>query len=434
MRMRGNGWPVAGLILLVLGAAIYAVSRAGGAGNEEVRATMDLAEAMGAADTTGYALALEPREFVFPSDHGPHPDFRTEWWYVTANLDGVDGRRFGVQFTLFRSALAPRRADLALSEGDGLGVPSAGTDAGQGEASPWSTRQVYMGHLAVTDVRGDAFHEAERFTRGSTGLAGGTSDPLRIWMDDWSLRGGGEVDPDAPTAGPVFPLTVRADADPVAVQLELSPARPLVLQGERGLSQKGPEPGNASFYYSFTRLQASGTVTVDGVRHPVTGSAWLDREWSTSALADDQAGWDWFSLQLDSGDDLMFYQLRRKDGATDPLSEGVRVLQDGTALRLEAGDFVLTELGRWRSPLDGTVYPSGWRIQVPDEGLDLEVIPVRQDQELNVSVRYWEGAVDVRGTGASEGVVGRGYVELTGYSPDAEPGREVGSARFKPSG
>jgi len=425
---------VAGLILLALGAGIYFLSRSGGAGNEEVRATMDLAEAMGAADTTGYALALEPREFVFPSDHGPHPAFRTEWWYVTANLDGVDGRRFGVQFTLFRSALAPAGRELVMPEGDDPPVRFPGTTASSGEASPWSTRQVYMGHLAVTDVRGDAFHEAERFTRGSTGLAGGTADPLRIWMDDWGLRGGGAMDPDAPTAGPVFPLTVRADADPVAVQLELTPAKPLVLQGERGLSQKGPEPGNASFYYSFTRLEASGTVTVDGVPHAVTGSAWLDREWSTSALSDEQVGWDWFALQLEDGRDLMVYRLRRADGTTDPLSEGVQVLQDGTALRLEADDFVLTELGRWRSPLDGTVYPSGWRIQVPDEGLDLEVIPVREDQELNVSVRYWEGAVDVRGTGASEGVAGRGYVELTGYSPDADRDREAGSARFKPTG
>ena len=277
---------MAGLILLVLGAGIYLLSRAAGAGNEEVRATMDL------------VMAAKKIHVV-----------------TEANATfGLPGRMsFRLQFTLFRSALAPAGRELVMPEGDDPPVRFPGTTASSGEASPWSTRQVYMGHLAVTDVRGDAFHEAERFTRGSTGLAGGTSDPLRIWMDDWSLRGGGELDPDAPTAGPVFPLTVRAGADPVAVQLELAPAKPLVLQGERGLSQKGSEPGNASFYYSFTRLEASGTVTVDGVPHPVTGSAWLDREWSTSALSDEQVGWDWFALQLEDGRDLMVYRLRRAD-------------------------------------------------------------------------------------------------------------------------
>jgi predicted secreted hydrolase len=395
-----RGLPTVGLAALTLAAYLLLASPGDGE-REEVRATLDLAEAMGGTDTAGYALALEPRPFVFPVDHGPHPGFRTEWWYVTANLDGDDGRRFGVQFTLFRNALAPEPADSP-------------------PPLDWATRQVYMGHLAVTDVAGDGFHESERFTRAAAGLAGGTAEPLRIWMDDWSLTGGGSSDPDAPEAGAVFPLSVRAATERVEVSLDLSPEKPMVLQGDRGLSQKGPQPGNASYYYSFTRMAASGSVTVDGITYPVSGAAWLDREWSTSALSQDQVGWDWFALQLADGRDLMVYRLRRADGGTDPLSEGVLVERDGSTRRLSAREFSLGELGRWESPLDGTLYPSGWRIAVATEGLDLEVRPVREDQELNVTVRYWEGAVDVTGSDGSGSVSGRGYVELTGYSPPGE--------------
>ncbi|HSG47772.1 MAG TPA: lipocalin-like domain-containing protein, partial [Longimicrobiales bacterium] len=361
-----------GAAAVAAGAALVTALRDGGEA-EEVRATLNLAEAMGGADTAGYARALEPRPFVFPADHGPHPAFRTEWWYVTANLDGPGGRRFGVQFTLFRNALAPE--------------PDAGAAAPDSVASAWATRQIYMGHFAVTDVAGDAFHEAERFTRAAAGLAGGTADPLRIWMDDWSLTGGGEPDPDAPAAGAVFPLRMTAAEGPVAVTLELSPAKPPVLQGDRGLSQKGPEPGNASYYYSFSRLEASGRITVEGVEYPVTGTAWLDREWSTSALSPGQVGWDWFALQLSDGRDLMVYRLRRDDGSTDPLSKGVLVEADGTSRRLSSEEFALAPLETWRSPLDGTEYPSVWRVTLPGEGVDLRVAPVRRDQELNVTVR-----------------------------------------------
>jgi predicted secreted hydrolase len=382
-----------------------AAAGCGQGSGEQVQATLNLAEAMGGADTAGYARALEPRPFVFPADHGPHPDFRTEWWYVTANLEAEDGRRFGVQFTLFRSALAPEGA------GDD---PDAGSLA---------TRQVYMGHFALTDVDGDAFYESERFTRSGGGLAGGEVAPLRIWMDDWSLEGSGEADPDAPSAGAVFPLRIRARQESAAMALSLDPLRPMVLQGDRGLSQKGEEPGNASFYYSFTRMGVGGEVVVEGERIPVRGLAWLDREWSTSALSGGQVGWDWFALQLEDGRDLMVYRLRRDDGSTDPLSEGVVVRPDGSVTRLPSEAFELEPLTRWPSPLDGTVYPSRWRVSVPSEELELEVTPVREDQELNVTVRYWEGAVDVSGSAA-----GRGYVELTGYGP----GGQVSTSRFKP--
>ena len=425
MKLDVREWIAFGLILVaVAGEGFLFLFRPGVGGEEEVRATLDLAEAMGGADTAGYARAREPRPFVFPEDHGPHPAFRTEWWYVTANLEDEEGRRFGTQFTLFRNALAPesgaggRVSGNETGSGGDAGGSGSGGDTLVPRASSWATRQVYMGHFAVTDVEGGGFHEAERFTRAANGLAGGQAVPLRIWLDDWSLSGGGGSAEADPEAGPVFPLRVRAREESVAVDLALVPATPHVLQGDRGLSQKGPEPGNASFYYSFTRLRAEGTVEVDGRVHRVTGLAWLDREWSTSALSEGQEGWDWFALQLSDGRDLMVYRLRGPEGSTDPLSQGVVVTPDGASRHLSRDDFRVTPTDTWTSPLDGTTYPSGWEVEVPGEGLRLRITPVLRDQELNVAVRYWEGAVDVTemdpGPGP-RGVTGRGYVELTGY-------------------
>ncbi len=363
----------------------------------EVRADLSLIETLGGADTVGYARALEPRAFDFPADHGPHDDFRSEWWYFTGNLDGVDGRRFGFQFTVFRGALAP---------------PDSGVAASTVDEETWSTRQVYLGHLTLTDGAGQTFTEVARYTRGSVGLAGASADPFRVWLDDWEVRG----PPEPRGSDPAWPMTLRARDESIGLDLRLTPRKPVVLQGVDGLSQKGAEPGNASFYYSYTRLEAEGSVEVDGVSMPVTGSAWLDREWSTSALSAGLVGWDWFALQLSDGRDLMVYQLRGEDGSVDPRSDGVLVAGDGAALHLSVGDFSLVATGQWSSPIDGAVYPSGWTIRVPDEGLDLTVTPVLEDQELNVSFRYWEGAVDVRGTAGGRPVSGRGYVELTGYT------------------
>jgi predicted secreted hydrolase len=352
------------------------------------QARLSLVETLAGSDTAGYERALQPRPFDFPADHGPHPGFRTEWWYVTGNLTAESGRDFGFQFTIFRNALAP--------------------DAPDG-ASDWSTNQAYMGHFALTDVAGGRFHAFERFARGAAGLAGAQAGPLRVWLEDWTLEASGPG---------TFPLRLEAGQGGVGLELELASGKPVVFQGDRGLSQKGPEPGNASLYYSLTRMPASGTVVVDGDTLEVRGDAWLDREWSTSALAAGQVGWDWFALQLDDGWDMMIYQLRRADGVADPLSDGVLVDPDGVRVPLEWGtDVVVEPTGSWTSPLDGAVYPSGWRITVPDRGWDLRVEPRIPDQELDVSFRYWEGAVAVVGNGeGGDPVEGRGYVELTGYA------------------
>lgn len=339
------------------------------------------------SDDTGYARAVEPREFSFPADHGPHPEFRTEWWYFTGNLSTASGRDFGFHLTFFRNALAPEVTE---------------------RASAWAARDLYMAHFALADAEGGRTHDAERFARGALDLAGARAEPFGVWLLDWraeSLR---------PERG-LFPLRLSARDGDVSLDLELTPRKDLVLQGDAGLSRKSGEVGNASYYYAFTRLAATGSVAVDGATHAVEGSAWCDREWSTSALGPEQEGWDWLALQLDDGSDLMVYRLRRADGTSSPYSSGSLVGADGAVTRLAAEDIDFTVRETWRSPRSGAAYPSVLGVSVASQKIELVVKPLLADQELDLSVRYWEGAVRISGQRAGRLVAGRGYMELTGY-------------------
>lgn len=343
-----------------------------------------LADLLGAEADEGFAKANEPRQFVFPADHGPHPDFRNEWWYFTGNLDSDEGLRFGYELTIFRFALSPR-----LPESD----------------SAWRTNQVYIAHLAVTDVSGGRFYVAQRYSRGALGLAGAQGEPFRVWLEEWEI---------ASVPGSNDWRLVAADEE-FAVDVVLTPVRNPVLNGEAGLSRKSSMPGNASYYYSIPRLATGGTVRTGENDHKVSGLSWLDREWSTSALDPDQVGWDWFALQLSDGSDLMFYGLRQRDGGRDSFSAGTFIKPDGRISHLADDDVELEVLDSWVSPEGGT-YPSLWKISIPRLGLELMVTPVMADQELFTTVRYWEGAVDVSGQRDSRAITGRGYVELTGYA------------------
>ena len=336
---------------------------------------LPLSEVLGGGDHPGLARAEEVRPFHFPEDHGPHPGYRNEWWYLTGNLNGPEGEAFGFQATFFRIALRP---------GD-VESPSA-----------WRTGQVWMAHAALTDLGAREHLADERFARQSVGLAGARPRPFAVWLEDWRL---------ADEAGR---WRLRLPAEGFGLDLSLEPVAPVILQGEAGLSRKSAAPGNASYYYSIPRLEVSGRIERAGREVPVTGLAWLDREWSTSALGPDQAGWDWFSLQLKDGRDLMYYRLRLKDGGADPHSSGS--LSDGRGLlrTLGANDVQLLPLRHWNG------YPVEWRLHLQGEENAWRVRALLQDQEMDLSVRYWEGAVEVL-SDADGTPLGRGYLELSGY-------------------
>ncbi len=332
-------------------------------------------------DPAGFERVTGPLPLEFPADHGPHLDYQSEWWYYTGNLETVDGRHFGYQLTFFRRALLPPPVQPERT-------------------SDWAATQVYMAHLALSDVDGGEHQAWERFARGAAGLAGAGSPPLHVWLEDWQVS---EVE-----AG-VYRL--QAAQDGVALDLQLVERRGPILHGDAGYSQKGPEAGNASIYVSQTRLETMGTVQVDGASYAVSGASWMDHEFSTSALGAGQVGWDWFALQLDDGSELMLFQLRRADGSVDPFSSGTLVSAGGAVRRLSNADFTVEVDERWRSPHSGATYPARWQVRVPSAGLELELLPYLADQEMNLSFTYWEGAVRVQGTRG-----GSGYVELTGYA------------------
>ncbi len=335
-----------------------------------------------------FARALVPGDVAFPRDLGPHNDYQTEWWYYTGNLEAQNGDQFGYQFTIFRRALAPP---------DELISPD--------QASPWRGNQVYLAHFTVSDIEANEFYVAERFSREADGLAGAQAEPYRVWLEDWSVE---EVAPNQ--------VRMQAQTDEVALDLILQQTLPPILHGDGGLSVKGPEPGNASYYYSIIQQETEGTVTVQGQVQEVTGLSWKDHEYSTSALSPGSSGWDWFSLQFDDGSALMLFQIRRDDGTLQPASSGSFIYPDGTVQHLDLDDWQLEVLGYWVSPTSDGRYPAEWRLQVPEVDLQIEGRPLMANQELNVSSTYWEGAVSFAGSRMGRPINGRGYIEMTGYA------------------
>jgi predicted secreted hydrolase len=317
-------------------------------------------------EAEGFALPDPARVPEFPADHGPHPDFRIEWWYLTANLTGPDGTPMGLQWTLFRLALAP-------GEGDG-----------------WQSPQMWMGHAAVTTPE-DHF-VTERLARGGIGQAGAVADPFAAWIDDWRMEGPTFDDLRLTASGPDFAYDVRLEAQ-----------GPIVLHGQQGYSVKSAA-GQASHYYSQPFFGVTGTVTLPEGEVAVTGNAWLDREWSSQPLAADQQGWDWFSLSFDTGDKLMGFVLR---GDADYTS-ATWIAADGTATAYPDGAFAAEPLAR--HSVAGREVPVDWRVRLPDRGVDVTVRALNPDAWMATSVPYWEGPVTIAG---SHG--GVGYLEMTGY-------------------
>jgi predicted secreted hydrolase len=334
-----------------------------------------------------FKIAQPGRVFEFPRDHGAHPEYKTEWWYYVGHLKAASGERFGYQLTFFRAAL--RQPD-----------PQA--------RSAWSLNTIYFAHLAVTDPARHSFSFRDKAGRGALGLSGAQAGALRVWIDDWQA----ELQDDE--------FHLKAHDEGLGVDLALRPMKPPALHGERGFSRKSEKYNSASYYYSISRLNTQGTITVGGRTLPVTGLSWMDHEFFTGALASDLAGWDWFSLQLADGWDVMLYLLRRKDGALDLASSGTLIDPQGNTRHLRLADFQVRATGAWTSPHTGIKYPAGWEIDIPGAGYRLTLTPTLADQEIRApapaQVTYWEGEVKIEGAKDGAPINGLGYAELTGYA------------------
>ena len=319
-------------------------------------------------DAEGFSVPMVDYDFTFPADHGAHPEYRIEWWYLTANLEGPDGTPYGVQWTLFRSALAPQ------------------TIGG------WQDPQVWFAHAAVTTA--DDHFTAERIARGGIGQAGVTPDPFEAWIDDWQM------------AGPSFDdMRLTARGTTFAYDLNLVAEGPLVFHGQDGFSVKSAQ-GQASYYYSQPYFDVTGTLSLPDGDIAVTGTAWLDREWSSQPLAEDQSGWDWFSLSFDSGDKMMGFLLRSADGTS--YTSATWIAPDGTTTPFPDGAFAAQPLEQ--TVVEGRDVPTTWAVQLPDKGVDVTVTALNPQAWMDMSIPYWEGPVSVEGSH-----VGQGYLEMTGY-------------------
>ncbi len=338
-----------------------------------------------------YKSALPGYRYEFPRDHFSHPEFQTEWWYYTGNVTASDGHRFGFELTFFRQAIS-RDPD---------------------SQSAWDIRDIYVAHLALSDLDSGSFYHTERTNRAGPGIAGIDQSTQRIWNGNWQVTWSGQDQ------------TLHAIDDRFSLTLQLHPEKPPVIHGENGVSQKSPGPGHASHYISFTRLRTSGTIVLNGKSYPVSGLAWMDHEFFTHQLEANQTGWDWFSLQLADNTELMLFQIRRIDGSIDPFSAGTFVDSQGKSQHLVHTDFLLTPLGdSWKSPATSATYPVRWKIVIPKLDIELDAATALKSQELSgqnkLIPNYWEGAISVSGHKGNSSLKGAGYLEMTGYARTVE--------------
>ncbi len=335
---------------------------------------------------SGPRQAQPGRELVFPQDHGKHPNFLTEWWYFTGNVTTDDGRSIGYQLTFFRRSVQSQA---------------------QPRASEWAVRDIYMAHFAITDIKAGEFFHSELISRKGPGLAGAADDNLHVFIKDWSARKSGDR------------IVLRARSGDKVLSLDLTPLKPVVLHGDNGYSRKGDREGQASHYYSYTRLKTQGTIQHGDRSYKVSGLSWMDHEFGSSILFKDQAGWDWISLQMNDGTELMVFRLRKTDGSPET-PFGTFVSAQGKVRDLHGARIDIIPVGYWISPVSDARYPTAWNLEIPSLNLSLKVTAALDQQELitkgSTRVVYWEGAVTATGSRGGDHVKGRGYVELTGYA------------------
>lgn len=328
-------------------------------------------------------------QWSFPRDHGAHPEFRTEWWYFTGNLKDKTGKQYGYQLTFFRQGLA-----LTASKPD----------------NQWSIRDVYLAHFAIVDGSTGQFWHYDQASRSGPGIAGAKIGAMDVWTLAWSAKMVG------------YTIFLKAHKGEMALELELSPRKQKVFHGNKGLSTKGPNPGQASYYYSFTDLASKGSLRTPQSKQAfeVSGTSWFDQEFGSNVLSPDQVGWDWFGIHLSDGRDIMLFQLRKKDGTIESSSSGTIIEKDGSSRHLHKNDITLKALSQWKSQKSGGNYPAKWQILIPSAQVDITLAPIVANQELvtesSTGVTYWEGAVAGTGTSGGNQVAVEGYAELTGYA------------------
>lgn len=341
-----------------------------------------------AAGAKGFSAAEPGYRYAFPRDHGPHPTYQTEWWYYTGHLTAESGRTYGYQLTFFRRGI------------DAVAV--------RNNPSKWALKNMFLAHFAITDESQGKFVYAEKANRPGVATAGANSKRFKVWNGPWSAEERDGV------------IVLSAVASDRSILLRLKPSRDPVIHGTDGVSLKGPGNGQASHYYSMTRMETTGSLTINNRLETVTGLSWMDHEFGSNQLSADQVGWDWFGLHLDNGIDLMLYRIRRSDATVEAVSSGTLVHPDGRVVHLPREAFGFSIRDAWTSPKTRTVYPSRWVITVPEHSLELTIQPTVADQELvtnhSTRVTYWEGSVSVSGRAGDADVSGRGYAELTGYA------------------
>ncbi|MBS1839819.1 MAG: carotenoid 1,2-hydratase [Acidobacteria bacterium] len=336
---------------------------------------------------TPYRVALPGYRYEFPRDFFGHPEFQTEWWYATGNVKTTEGRKFGFELTFFRQAVSREES----------------------KHSAWDVKDLYLAHLALSDLDGGHFYHAERVNRGGPGIAGADPQSGKVWNGNWfaAWEKGGTQE-------------IRAQSEQFQISFALKSEKPPIIHGENGVSQKGEGRGRASHYFSQTRLDTSGTISLNGKQYAVTGLSWMDHEFFTHQLTAEQAGWNWFSIQLEDKTELMLFNIRRKDGTIDSYSAGTYVDSAGRSTHLHLSDFSLIPGSTvWKSPATNASYPIQWKVSVPKFGISLEARTQLPQQELTGSTKlapnYWEGAMEFSGTRNTASIRGSGYLEMTGY-------------------
>jgi predicted secreted hydrolase len=344
---------------------------------------------------TKFAKALDLYNFSFPKDHGSHEEFKTEWWYYTGNLEDANGHKFGYQLTIFRNGLEP-----IFDAEDKKNV-----------LNNWQTKEIYMAHFAITDIDNKKFYSFEKLGRESLGQAGTQMSPYKVWVKDWSIQSSPKA-----TAEDIFPVIIRAKDHDISLRLNLKPVKPVTLQGLDGLSQKSSGAGNASYYYSISKLASKGKIQIGDQVFKVKGFSWLDREFSTSSLGDTLVGWDWFALQLENNVEIMYYRLRDQENKTDLThSGGVIIDAAGEKHPFTAQDIVLNSTEKFKSKHSGAEYPVSWTMEIPKLDLKVKIKPLLKEQEHQNNYPYYEGAIEVNGEFSKNKITGKGYMELVGY-------------------